>query len=101
MKKLLETPLGRLRIVAFTEGLSFLLLTGLAVPMKYIYGYEHATREIGMVHGLLFMTYIYLLYPVREKYKWSWTEISMAFAAALLPFGTLVAEYKWFRKIEV
>jgi integral membrane protein len=97
--ELLQSALGRLRIIAFLEGLSFIVLVGVAVPMKYMYGFEHATREIGMIHGILFMTYTYLLYPAKEKLNWSWKQTSMAFAASIIPLGTFVAEYRWFRKI--
>ena len=97
--ELLQTTLGRLRIIAFLEGLSFMFLIGVAVPMKYMFGFEEATREIGMIHGLLFISYVYLLYMVKEKHHWTWKQTSVAFVAALLPLGTFIAEYGWFRKI--
>jgi len=96
---LIKSPLGRLRIVAFLEGLSFIILIGIAVPLKYVYGFEHATQEVGMLHGILFLTYTVLLLPVKEDYNWNWSKTSVAFVASLLPLGTFVAEYRWFRKI--
>ena len=98
--KLLSDSLGRLRIIAFLEGLSFIVLIGIAVPLKYVFGYEHATQEVGMAHGLLFITYTLLLIPVRESKNWNKSQTALAFAASLLPFGTFVAEYHWFRKIQ-
>ncbi len=96
---IIKSPLGRLRIVAFLEGLSFIILLGIAVPLKYLYGYAHATQEVGMLHGILFLAYIVLLVPVKENQDWNWSKTSMAFVASLLPLGTFVAEYHWFRKI--
>ena len=96
---ILKSPLGRLRIIAFLEGLSFIALLGIAVPLKYIYGYEHATQEVGMAHGVLFLSYVGLLYPMRESQGWTWKQIAIAFIASLLPFGTFIAEYRWFRKL--
>jgi len=97
----IKTALGRLRLIAFLEGLSFILLIGIAVPLKYYFGYQHATQGIGMVHGILFITYVLLLNPVREKHAWSWTQFLMAFVASVVPFGTFVAEYRLFRTVKV
>jgi integral membrane protein len=87
------------RIVAFLEGISFLLLLGIAVPLKHIYGYEHATQEVGMAHGVLFMAYIALLYFEQNKRNWDWKTSVLLFIAALLPFGTFVADWKILRSM--
>ena len=96
---LLNTGLGRLRIIAFLEGLSFLVLMGIAMPMKYIWEYEHATQDVGMAHGLLFIAYVIAIFILRKKMNWSWPMMGMLFLASILPFGTFVAEYKVFKKI--
>lgn len=95
--ELLRSHLGRLRIVAFLEGLSFILLIGIAMPLKYYYGYEHATSQVGMIHGILFMAYVYLVFPVRGELNWSTARTALVLLASLVPFGTFVAEFKWFR----
>ena len=87
--ELLKSHLGRLRIVAFFEGISFLLLMFVAVPMKYIGGYTHATQEIGMAHGVLFVLYVFLLIPVQHELKWKPMTTALVFLASILPFGTL------------
>ena len=98
---MLNSTLARFRFIAFLEGISFILLVGIAVPMKHIYGIENATQVLGMIHGLLFMLYVYLLIPSRKEFQWSWKQTFMAFLASILPFGTIIADYRWFRKIEV
>lgn len=99
--ELLQTPIGRLRIIGFLEGLSFILLVGIAVPLKYYGGYSHATEEIGMAHGLLFVGYIISVFPARKALKWPNKTTFLVMLASLVPFGTFIAEYKLFRKYKV
>lgn len=87
--------------MAILEGISFILLLGIAVPLKYVYGYTEATQEIGMIHGILFILYCVMIVPAREKFNWSLKQGFMAFAASLVPFGTFIADYTWFRHIRV
>ena len=98
--KLLQSNLGRLQIVAFLEGVSFILLMGVAMPMKYYLGYEHATQGIGMIHGLLFIAYTIMIFPVKQDLNWGWFRTGLVFLASIVPLGTFVAEYKIFRKVE-
>ena len=96
--ELLYTHLGRLRIIGFLEGISFILLVGVAMPLKYIGGYTHATWDIGMIHGVLFITYILAVIPVKFALNWNLKTTFLVLLASLLPFGTFVAEIKIFRR---
>ncbi len=58
MLELINTTLGRLRVIAFAEGVSFLILLFIAMPLKYIWGQPSAVKNFGTVHGLLFILYI-------------------------------------------
>ena len=98
---LLNTHLGRLRIIGFLEGLSFILLVGVAMPLKYIGGYQHATWDIGMIHGVLFISYIIAVVPVKFALNWNLKTTFLVLLASLLPFGTFLAEYKIFRNYKV
>lgn len=49
---------------------------------------------IGMAHGILFMLYLVLLLQVSTEYKWPIKKIFLAFIAALVPFGTFIANKK-------
>ena len=49
--------MGRFRIVAFWEGISYLLLLFVAMPLKYGLGIDVAVRIVGMAHGVLFLAY--------------------------------------------
>ena len=53
-----DTPVGRFRIVAFWEGISYLLLLFVAMPLKYGLGIDMAVRVVGMAHGVLFVAYV-------------------------------------------
>ena len=99
--ELINSHLGRLRIIGFLEGLSFILLLGIAMPLKYFGGYEHATQDLGMAHGVLFIMYVISVFPVKMELKWSLFTTAMVLLASLLPFGTFVAEYKLFRKYKL
>jgi integral membrane protein len=90
--------LSALRTVGIIEGISFLLLLCIAMPMKYIYGHPEMVRYVGSIHGVLTLLYILLLTYVSAALKWSFKTIALAFIASLLPFGMLFAEFKIFRQ---
>jgi integral membrane protein len=98
MTSLLQTSLGRLRIVAFLEGMSFLILLGIAMPLKYLADMPAAVRVVGMAHGVLFVAYVIVLYLVWDEHRWPFWKAFLAFLASLIPFGTFYADKKWFRK---
>ena len=60
IKELIKTPLGRLRIIAFIEGFSFLIL-GFTMILKYQYAMPHPNYIVGMMHGVLFILYVFWL----------------------------------------
>jgi integral membrane protein len=93
---LLTTTLGRLRIVAFLEGISFLVLLGIAMPLKYMASYPGPVKVVGMIHGVLFLAYVFLLLWTKAEYRWTFTKTLLAFIASLVPFGTFYADKKIF-----
>lgn len=95
---LLKSSLGRLRIIAFLEGISFLLLLGIAMPLKYMAGIPEGVRIIGMAHGVLFVLYVLLLLQVTIERNWTWKKALLAFIASFIPFGTFYADAKWFKE---
>ena len=97
-KSLFSTPLGWLRIIGVLEGLSFLILVCIAMPLKYYMGRPEAVKHVGMGHGLLFIAYIALVLFVSFKQKWSFKEIIIALICSFLPLGTFYAEWAIFSK---
>ncbi|MGY2134107.1 DUF3817 domain-containing protein [Hymenobacter sp. HD11105] len=98
MLALLSSTLGRLRIVGFLEGLSFLVLLGIAMPLKYLAGQPEAVRMVGMAHGLLFVLYVLLVIMAAIERSWSFKKTVLAFLASLVPFGPFYADKKLFRE---
>lgn len=100
MLALLNTTLGRLRVIAFMEGISFLVLLFIAMPLKYMAGQPEAVRQVGMAHGVLFVLYVLLLVLVKAEYDWTWKKTGIAFLASVVPFGTFWADKKLFQQSE-
>ncbi|HEX8507558.1 MAG TPA: DUF3817 domain-containing protein [Hymenobacter sp.] len=97
MKDLLLTGLGRLRLVAILEGVSFLVLLLIAMPLKYLAGQPMAVRHVGMAHGVLFVLYVFLLIQQSIERSWSFKKALLGFIASLVPFGTFWADRKLFQ----
>lgn len=85
---------GRFRIISIVEGISFLLLLGVAMPLKYAAGIEEATKYPGWAHGLLFVAYMFALIDVAIVKRWPFKWIALGFIASLLPFGPFVFDKK-------
>ena len=90
--------LTRLRILAWLEGTSFLLLMGIGMPLKYMYEMPTPNYVIGMAHGILFIAYCIWVMIVRSERKWGIKKTFLALLASLLPFGTFVADVRIFKK---
>jgi integral membrane protein len=91
---LMKSALGQLRIVGFVEGVSFLVLLFLAMPLKYIWGMPEAVRMVGMAHGVLFVLYIAYVVIVVYQQKWSFLTLVWLVLASFVPFGTFVSDAK-------
>lgn len=94
---MLTTTIGRLRVVGFLEGLSYLLLLGIAMPLKYLFDLPQAVSVIGMAHGILFVLYIALAVQAKFVYRWPFTKMLLLCIASILPFGPFYADYKLLR----
>ncbi|WP_106293279.1 DUF3817 domain-containing protein [Arcticibacter pallidicorallinus] len=88
MKQLFTTPLGRLRLVSYLEGISLLVLLGIAVPLKYFASDPTMVKTIGPVHGMLFLWFILSTLSVGVERQWRWQTTSKILVACIIPFGT-------------
>jgi integral membrane protein len=98
VNQLLKTALGRLRIVAFIEGCSYLLL-GFTMILKYKFAMPQPNYVVGLAHGILFVLYIVLLIQVSFLHRWNIFKMFMAFISSLIPFGTFYADKVLFRRV--
>ena len=96
----LSTALGRLRILAILEGITYLAL-GVTMPMKYVLGNPLPNYFVGMAHGVLFIAYCLAVIQVGFKQNWRIKIILLSLIASLLPFGTFYADIKWFKMKQI
>ncbi|MFE8702869.1 DUF3817 domain-containing protein [Cytobacillus sp. FJAT-54145] len=87
-----KTSIGLLRQVGIIEGISYLLLLFIAMPLKYLADIPIFVTIFGMAHGVLFVLFVLLLFFVWVKHRWSIFKVFAAFIASLLPFGTFVLD---------
>lgn len=86
------------RIISLLEGISYLLLLFVAVPIKYFGHDEQYVKLLGMPHGLLFVLYIVLGYLIKDSMQWSQKNFLGVLLASIIPFGTFWVEKKYFTK---
>ncbi|GAB3995968.1 DUF3817 domain-containing protein [Spirosoma daeguense] len=94
-----NSPKIRLRLISFGEGLSYILLLFIAVPLKRIGGHPEAVQILGPIHGLLFVLYVLTVIQAKTEYNWPTGKTFMALLASIIPFGTFYADYKVFRDL--
>lgn len=95
---MVKNNLGLLRIIGFIEGVSFLVLIGIAMPLKYIWKMPAFNYSMGVTHGVLFILYIFFVFLVTYQMKWSLNKCFWALFASIVPLGTFVADKKLFRE---
>jgi integral membrane protein len=82
------------RFIALLEGISFLILLFIAMPMKYMMDMPAPVRITGMAHGILFTAYVIFLGIIHFQRKWTIKKSFLALIASFLPFGTFVLDAK-------
>lgn len=96
---MLKTAFERFRIISIIEGLSFLLLVFVAMPIKYLGDNPEPVRLAGMGHGVLFILFCMALFHVMIKCKWNKGSGFQLFVYSLIPFGFIMIENK-LKKLE-
>ena len=91
------STLGRLRLTGLFEGMSFIILLAIAMPLKYLAGKPGMVSVVGMAHGILFVLYIFLAMQAKFQYQWSWKKMVLLWIASVVPFGTFYVDYKILR----
>jgi integral membrane protein len=89
---MLQHPIGRLRLAGLLEGTSFLVLLGVAMPLKYLADLPMAVKVVGWAHGILFMVFCLALLHAKDHADWPLSRAVKLFVAALLPFGPFVVD---------
>ena len=94
----MKNRVSYLRIVGITEGISFLVLLLIAMPMTYYFGMPMAVKIVGWLHGVLFIAYIGAVLLAIKAMQWNWFSVLVALAASLIPIGTFVLDRSWKRR---
>ncbi|KEO75457.1 DUF3817 domain-containing protein [Anditalea andensis] len=101
MKKLFTTTIGRLRLFAYLEGISIIVLVFIAVPLKYYFDNPSLSKKLGPIHGALFLLYVFNVLRVGIEQQWKFKETSWkVLLACMVPFGTFYIDYKILRNIK-
>jgi integral membrane protein len=94
MKGMKGLSLKLLRYVSLAEGVSFLVLLYAAIYQKRIMGDKDAIALPGMIHGVLFVLFCFILLHVWIERAWPFRKVVFAFLCSLLPFAPFYLERK-------
>ncbi|MCP5535063.1 MAG: DUF3817 domain-containing protein [Akkermansiaceae bacterium] len=91
-----SNAINRLRVISIVEAISYLVLLGIAMPLKYIWDEPLAVRIVGMAHGVLFCIFCAALLDAKLRQQWSLRPPFWIFMASLVPFAPIWVE-KWLK----
>ncbi|MEO1050754.1 MAG: DUF3817 domain-containing protein [Bacteroidota bacterium] len=98
MLEILKTQLGRFRLAAFAEGSTLLILVFFTVPLRLIFEITEVSKVMGLIHGLLFVVYVFQTIQIKIDRGWSLKSMFTLLVAAFIPFGTFYFVPKILRK---
>ena len=87
------------RIIALLEGVSYILLLFVAVPIKYWGGDEHWVKLLGMPHGILFVSYVIFAFLIKDNENWRIKDFGIVLLSSIIPFGTFYVDWKYLKKV--
>ena len=90
----MNSIVNRLRVTGIYEGISYIVLLFIAMPLKYFADIPKAVTYVGWAHGVLFVLFLMTLLHVWITVRWSFKKITLAFIASLVPFGTFYLDKK-------
>ncbi|UZO80209.1 DUF3817 domain-containing protein [Aquimarina sp. ERC-38] len=86
------------RIISFLEGLSYLVILFVTMPLKYLFASPEPNKVIGMIHGFLFLAYIVFAFLVKAEKKWNLKTFLIVLLCSIIPFGTFWMDAKYLKK---
>lgn len=92
--------LNLFRITSILEGLSYLALFAVTMPLKYMADLPMPNKYVGYAHGVLFIAYILLALLFCYQKKWSFKRALILLIASLLPFATFYVDSKYLKPIK-
>ncbi|GGX28073.1 DUF3817 domain-containing protein [Aquimarina muelleri] len=86
------------RIISYLEGISYLLILFVTMPLKYMFDSPEPNKIIGMAHGFLFLIYIVFAILVKYEKQWSPKTLVIVLLCSIIPFGTFWMDKKYLTK---
>lgn len=79
-------------MIGFIEGVSFLVLLLIAMPLKYYFDFPMAVKITGWIHGMLFILYVVAVLMAIQAMEWGFFSVLVALGASLIPIGTFILD---------
>ncbi|RUM68288.1 MAG: hypothetical protein DSZ09_04255 [Sulfurovum sp.] len=86
------SELKKFKLINKIEGISYIILLFIAMPLKYQFGYPIATKIAGMIHGLLVFAFIYQIMEAKKEAALTWKEVMLYSVLSLIPFGSFYTD---------
>jgi len=85
------------RKLSFLEGVSFLVILFVTMPLKYVFNYPEANKVVGIIHGVLFIGYVVMALLLKPEQKWELKDTAIILLCSIIPFGTFWMDKKYLR----
>ncbi len=95
------SELQKFRLINKIEGISFIILIFIAMPLKYSFGYPIATKVVGMLHGLLVFAFIYQIIEAKKETGFNLKETALYSLLSLIPFGSFYTDRLLAKKMTI
>ena len=82
------SELKKFKLINKIEGISYIILLFIAMPLKYSFGYPVATKIVGMLHGILVFAFIYQIIEAKKEAGFTLKEVALYSILSLVPFGS-------------
>ncbi|MGY8887278.1 MAG: DUF3817 domain-containing protein [Flavobacteriales bacterium] len=93
----MEKSIRVFKLISSLEAISFLLLLGIAMPLKYLWDLPQMVQIVGMAHGVLFLLYIAGAVYISQKLNWTIKQLAFAIFCSILPFGPFYIERNYLK----
>ena len=85
------------RLIAILEGVSYILLLGIATPIKYFLNDPQYVKLLGMPHGLLFILYVAMAFVFKKEFEWDNKSFGFVLLASIIPFGSFYIDRRYLK----
>ena len=89
----------KFRLLSLLEGISFLVILFITMPLKYLFDSPMPNKIIGMGHGGLFLAYVAFAIFLKVEFNWSFKKLAIVLICSVIPFGTFWMDKKYFTKV--